>query len=347
MSALATYAYLNARLRAKLSKLISPQLYEQLARTADLATLLGALRQTEYAASFQTALSAQDIPRAEAALVEQLILSHREVAAHSKGEVRHFIEELMRQFEVENLKVILRVWKAKEGSEFVYRGYISNEIPVDAILQAETIEEIIVLLGDTPYRKPLGDAREKYKRTDSLFYLEVALDRELYEATWAAIQDLSPPDRRIASKLIGIEIDILNINSILRSKRYYNLGLADVMELMIPGGSKVKEELVREAYPGRDYASVMSALLTGVYGTVPHALRTVKEVQALHLLEGFLRETYARELRKALGGFPFTIGTAIAYLRLKKLEVSNIITLLNAKAFDRPPEEIASNLVRV
>ena len=338
---------MNARLRAKLSKLILPQQYEQLARGADIAAVLDILRQTEYGGSLRTVMSAGDIPRAEAALVEQLIQCHREVAAHAKGEVRRFIEELTRKFEVENLKVVLRVWKAKEGREFIYRGQICNEIPIDAILDAETIEEIIVLLGETPYRKPLAEAREKYKRADSLFHLEVALDKELYEATLTAVQELSPPDKRIASRLIGIEIDILNINSILRARRYYNLGLADIMEVMIPGGLQVREELVREAYPGRDHAGLMSALLTGLYGAAPHSLRTDKEVQALHFLEGFLRETYSRELRKALGGFPFTIGTAIAYLRLRKMEVSNIITVLNAKAFNLPPEEVVGSLVRV
>lgn len=347
MAGLGTYAYLNAKLRAKLSKLISPEEYEKLLRAADVNAVLDVLRQTEYREGLENVGSAQDLVRAEAALLGHLILCHREVAAHSKGAVRKFVEELMRKYEVENLKVILRAWSAHEATDFIRREAICNEIPLDAILKAETIEEVIVLLGDTPYRKPLAEARERYKRTGSVFYLEVALDKELYEATWGAIGELSPRDRGIALKLIGIEIDILNINSILRSKRYYNLGLAEILGLMIPGGFQIKEELVREVYPGRDHASLISALLTGVYGALPHSLRTEKEVQALHMLEGLLKETYAQQLRRALGGFPFTIGTAIAYLRLKKMEVSNIITILNAKAFNLPPEDISANLVRV
>jgi len=347
MAGLRTYAYLNARLRAKLSKLISAAQYDELMRAASMEGVFSILQQTEYRDIFKDVVSAQDLPRVEGALVERLIGAHREVAAEAKGEVRRFVEELMRKYEVENLKTILRAWNANEEGLFIYRERICNEIPVDAILEAKTIEEIIVLLGETPYRKPLSEAREEYKRTGSLFYLEVALDRVLYEATWRAIEELSATDRKIAWRLLGIEIDILNINWILRFKRYYDLRLADVTRLMMPGGLQVKEELVREIYPGRDAGSLMTALLTGVYSGLPQAIEAEKEVEALHLLEGLLRETYVQQLRKALGGYPFTIGTVIAYLRLKKMEVSNIITIVNAKALDVPVEEIERNVARV
>ncbi len=347
MAGLASYAFLNARLRTKLSKLLSAEKYEQLTRAADVEGAYHVLRETGYTDIFRDMASAADVARAEAALVDHLIQVHREVAAHCKGEVRRFIEELMRKYEVENLKAVLRAWNTKEEVRFVYRAQICNEIPVDSMLKAATIEEIIVLLGETPYRKPLAGGREKYKETGSLFYLEVALDRELYAATLRAIEELSMADRRIAAKLIGIEIDILNINWIVRFKRYYNLGLAEITNLMMPGGVHIREELVREVYPGRDQASLMSALLGGISGAAVQRIGTEREVEALNQLEAFLREMYARQLRKALGGYPFTIGTAIAYLRLKRIEVSNIITLLNAKALKLPTEEIERNLVYV
>jgi V/A-type H+-transporting ATPase subunit C len=345
MSGLSTYAYLNARLRAKLGKLLSSEQYEELMRAADLEQACGVLRRTEYADIFKDVVSRHDLPRTESALVDHLISSHRDVAAHSKKDVRRFIEQLMRKYEVENLKVIFRVWAANEEKEFIYRKRICHEIPVDAILEAATVEEIIVLLEDTPYRKPLTEAREKYKERGSLFYLEVTLDRELHEATWKAIAGLSPSDRKIASRLVGIELDILNINWLLRFKRYYNLGLAEVTSLMLPKALQINEQFVREVYPGADPASLMSRLLTGVYKTVPEQVRAKDETQAMHLLEALLRQVFVEQVRNALSGFPFTIGVAIAYLRLKKMEVSNIVTILNAKALGVPQEQLESSVV--
>lgn len=347
MAGLGTYAYLNARLRAKLGKLLSAQQYEQLMQAAGTSTLAEILLHTDYHGLLRDISTVHDLRRAESALVGHLIACHREVAAHAKGSVREFVEELMRKYEVENLKVILRAWNAGEETEFIYRDPICHAIPVTSILKAGTIEEVIVLLDETPYRKPLVGARERYKETGSLFYLEMALDKELYEATWRAIEALSLRDKKIASRLIGIEIDILNINWILRFKRYYDLSLAEITSLMIPRGLQITEEFLREVYPGKDQASLMSELLTGVYRSVSQRLSVREEVRALHFLEALLRETFVQQIRSALRGYPFTIGVAIAYLRLKKMEVSNIVTILNGKALRLPREDVERNLVRL
>lgn len=346
MSGLGTYAFLNAKVRGKLSKLISPAQYKELVRAPDVLSACLVLRGTEYRDLIQDIVSAADLPRIEATLAEHLIAAHREVRDSAKGYVPRFIEELLRQYEVENLKVLLRAWNAREEKTFIYRERICNEIPVDALLEAQSLEEIIVLLGETPYRKPLTLAREDYERTGSPFPLEVALDRELYEATWKVVGELPAVDRKIASRLLGIEADLLNITWMMRFKRYYGLGLADVIKAMVPGGLRIKEEFVREVYPGRDEASLMTALLTGAYGSLPPQV-TVAPRAPFERLEEFLKKTYVQQLRQALGGYPFTVGTVIAYLRLKKAEVSNLITILNAKAFHLPPEELESSIVRV
>ena len=346
MSGLGPYAFLNARVRGKLSKLISPAQYKELVRAPDVLSACLVLRGTEYRDLIQDIVSAADLPRIEAALAEHLIAAHREVRDSAKGYVPRFIEELLRQYEVENLKVLLRAWNAREEKTFIYRERICNEIPVDALLDAQSLEEIIVLLGETPYRKPLTLAREDYERTGSPFPLEVALDRELYEATWKVVGELPAVDRKIASRLLGIEADLLNITWMMRFKRYYGLGLADVIKAMVPGGLRINEEFVREVYPGRDEASLMTALLTGVYGSRPPQV-TVAPRAPFERLEEFLKKTYLQQLRQALGGYPFTIGTVIAYLRLKKAEVSNLITILNAKAFHLPPEELERSVARV
>lgn len=347
MSGLGTYAFLNAKVKGKLGKLISRAQYLQLMRAPDVMSACLVLRGTQYQDVIADMLSPEDLPRIEAALVADLIAAHREVYDAAKGYVQRFIEELLRQYEVETLKAILRAWNSGEEKTFLYRERICNEIPVDGLLAARSFEEIIVLLGDTPYRKPLTQAREEYEKTGSLFPLEVALDKELYEATWNVVRELPAADRKVASRLLGIEADILNINWIVRFKRYYDLGLAEVLHAMVPGGLHVKEEFVREVYPGRDDTSLAAALLAGTYGHLPSEMSGEKEVRGFDRLEGFLKGAYLEQLRQTLGGYPFTIGIVMAYLRLKKAEVSNLITILNAKAFNLPPEELEGSIVHV
>lgn len=349
MTRLGTYAYLNASLRAKLGKLLSSEQYERIVAAANIEAIYEELRHTEYAHAVADARTADDLRHVETALVDHLIAVHREVAAHTRGSLRSFLTELLRKYEVENLKVLLRVWsaKAEQEKEFIYRETICHDIPVDSILGATTIEEVIVLLEDTPYRRPIWQARESFKKTRSLFYLEVALDQELYEATWRAIQQLPAADRRIAARLVGIEIDVLNITWISRFIKYYKLALPEITGLIIPHGLEIKKGLLTDVYPGIDKDSFLKSLFTGLYSGVPQMIASSEETQQLHLLEALLKELFVQQVKKALGGFPFTVGVAIAYLRLKKMEVANLITILNAKTLNVPSSEMENNLIRV
>jgi vacuolar-type H+-ATPase subunit C/Vma6 len=59
-------------------------------------------------------------------------------------------------------------------------------------------------------------------------------------------------------------------------------------------------------------------------------------------LEEFLSAALKQQARKALSGFPFTIGTVLGYLVLKKDETRNLISLLYAKKFGWEKEQIDS-----
>ena len=62
------------------------------------------------------------------------------------------------------------------------------------------------------------------------------------------------------------------------------------------------------------------------------------------LLERVLREILLIEVRRVLGGYPFTIGIVLAYFILKGEEIRRIMTVLNAKAYDWPQDRILSAL---
>ena len=64
----------------------------------------------------------------------------------------------------------------------------------------------------------------------------------------------------------------------------------------------------------------------------------------LYLLEIILWNYLISESRKCLSGFPFTIGTVLSYLILKRTEVRNIITIMNGKIYKMDRGEIESHL---
>jgi V/A-type H+-transporting ATPase subunit C len=57
-----------------------------------------------------------------------------------------------------------------------------------------------------------------------------------------------------------------------------------------------------------------------------------------------LQEILDREVRKILGGYPFTIGIILAYSLLERRETSRIVTILNAKLYELDPERVRTVL---
>jgi len=76
-------------------------------------------------------------------------------------------------------------------------------------------------------------------------------------------------------------------------------------------------------------------------------IKNEKELGKLYILEVILWTYLVREAKKALAGFPFTIGTVLSYLILKRNEIRNLITILNGKLLGMDREKIEGHLRNV
>jgi vacuolar-type H+-ATPase subunit C/Vma6 len=61
----------------------------------------------------------------------------------------------------------------------------------------------------------------------------------------------------------------------------------------------------------------------------------------IYFIENFLYEILLREIKKVLAGFPFTIGTIMGYLILKRRETKNLVSLIYAKSLGVKSEDIS------
>jgi V/A-type H+-transporting ATPase subunit C len=278
----------------------------------------------------------KELIRYDVALCKKICLTLNSIS------LKDFINVFIQRYELEQLKVALRIWHKKIAAnvdDYLLGERIAYAIDFKKIILCQNIEEVILLLDETPYKRPLLAAREKFKTRNSLFILEVEIDIDYYERLLACTGKFSPPDRRIARKLIGIEIDIENINWLIRLRKYYSLGIGDILDWVIPGGDKIDKERVRQFYTSDGLGTVIASVALGPYMRI----KDLAEENA-QLIESFLYEILFREVKRALAGFPFTIGTILGYLILKHRETKNLISLFYAKGFGLKKEEIASLL---
>ncbi len=341
------YSLVNAKVRARLSRLLSPEIISRLADARDVPEFYGVLQGTLYEQVLAKPEVSLDPRVAEKLLVEQEAQWHSELLKDLRGPVKALIELLLEKYEIENVKTALRVREGERGGadlQYIVRKDLPHSLPYQSIAEAASIEDTLPYFISTPYLGPIKAVIDDYKQRGTLFPIEISLEIDFYKRLRAAIERLDRTDRRIAQRLFGLEIDMKNISWLIRLKFYYAVPAGDLGEYNIPGGYRLTGERLRQAFMADSMKDVLGTVLDRSFRPVAELMRREEELSKLYLLEIILWSYLVSEAKKTLGGFPFTIGTVLSYLILKRTEVRNLITILNGKLLKMEKTEIETHL---
>jgi len=340
---LSKYAFINAKLRARISKILPAEFFAEFARASSLESMLAMLRETSYFELETVYVATGDLKQVELKLTKYEINLYREIKKHIHQNTIEFVNALLFRYEIDNLKNAIRVFfdhivrgrVLEPGSEYILYEPIIHAIPIDKILYAKSFNEVRVLLEGTPYETIIRDHFKAVEQEGSLFRMEIAFDRWYYANLLVAVGPLSREDRRIAFRLIGAEIDTENISRIVRLKTFYNVSRELMEASTIPGGTIMKTSLTDELYHEETAARVVGNIIEGNYPEYRALLstQTTGSISGLGLVGRILEEIRNLEIRNILTGNPFTIGIILVYFLLKHKELSTLRRLLTAKRY--------------
>lgn len=349
---LSKYAFINAKLRARISKILPSEVFSELARASSLESMLAMLRETGFQELESAYVATGDIKQVELKLIEHEIDLYRELRRHVHQSTVAFVDALLVRYEIDNLKNAIRVFfdhvvrgrEMEPGSEYILYKPIIHALPIDRILYAESFDEIATLLEGTVYEVIIRDHIKEVEQEKNLFRMEIAFDHWYYANLLAVTGHLSRQDRHLANRLIGAEIDTENISWIVRLKTFYEVSGDLLQSSIIPGGTVIKKSLAEELCREESIASVMGNIIEGHY---PEYLtlftsQATQSTSGLALVGRILEEIRNQEIRRILRGDPFTIGIILAYFLLKHKELSTLRRLLTAKRYGREPDAIES-----
>lgn len=345
---LSKYAFINAKLRGRISWILPEETFVQLSKAPSLDAALALLRDTAYASLEQTYATTGDLKLAELELLRMEIGLYLEIDRHLHTNTRPILQALLMRFEIDNLKNAIRVYfdrkvrgRSVESSvHYILHEKIIHPIPMDVVVNANGLDEIAGVCRDTPYSEIISKYAPVVESEDSLFRLEVALDHYYYATLLDSVKILSVSDQRMALRLIGIEIDLQNISWIMRLKRYYDLPLDTVLSTLIPGGFSLRPPQIEELYRTQNMTSVLQGFVKEQYPGLSTLLGTPTSDSSarLQVLQRIFEEIKQQEVQRILAGYPFTIGIVLAYFFLKGDEMNRVRTLLNAKHYGKTPE---------
>jgi V/A-type H+/Na+-transporting ATPase subunit C len=259
----------------------------------------------------------------------------------------------LRRWDIQNVLTILRgkdqgLSANRIKEVLIPAGELDREF-LDRILLENSQERIVESLRRWRLYPVL--AREFPKVGESGSYAH--LENELYRAFYAEVIADARGGVRGGSQFleyIKLDIDIRNLQNLLRLRTQKEREQGDVREFMIPGGSLTPEEL-QQLNMVEELDEFISTLKKHVYNK---PLLSVLEDSLKRgvLQEGRLYENEIALIRIQLKQMefmsrmhPFSIWTVIAYLELKKYEIFNLRAITRGKEANLPPDRIRNYLV--
>jgi V/A-type H+/Na+-transporting ATPase subunit C len=327
-------AYIQARVRALISTLLTPQELNEMVQAPDYASLMGLLRRTVYG-PYLARVDEKDLTprRAVFEIRNQLADTFDTVIRLSPNSIRPLLLQLYRSFEVDNIKAVLR--GIVSGASWDRVRYVlfplgkQTVVPAKAMVDEGNVAGAIEHLRRTPYFTPLIYALRRYTAEQNLFPLEVALDLSYWREIWKEIQKLPKKDHDPAMRIIGSLLDANNLMWAIRYKVYHKLSEEELINYTLPFGYRVRDRDIRDIAAGEDITQVVAR----VYPDLTDVSELLQDPEAgLPELEVEFYRSIKADCRAAFVGYPFQVGLFLGFLTLKKMEVQDLTAIIEAKS---------------
>jgi len=288
----------------------------------------------------------------EKAFTKNFLKTFGEIWEHSSEDLKIILDDILRKFEVENVKAILHAKMAEldvdEALRFIIPIRHYDEIACKNLLEkTRTVEDVVKLMAETEYGQVLQGALKTYKETGLLMPLESALDDYVVRKLWQDVHELKGVDIRVAKEILGTEIDMLNIKIILRCKAL-EMDEDFIRRLVLPIHYALTKEDLESGIMAIDVEDAISTLMVKGYKKwMAEALREYRASKSALAVEIVLDKLLLKTNQAIFIKYPspFHIGVILAFLNLKWFELKNLRAIVTGKENKVPSEKIKNVLI--
>ncbi|NLM01908.1 MAG: V-type ATP synthase subunit C [Methanothermobacter wolfeii] len=336
------FAYPNARVRARIGRLINEKQFLEILETENLEEFMNYLRGLPDYAKYV------DRFPVEKALESQLAETYETVSKIAPASIREPFRVNLKKWDIRNIKSLITAKDAGLGAEETLNLLVPfGEIyeTLEALTDSETVQDVVAGLEGTEYAQVLEDALSEYGETGMILPLEAALDRYYLENMMRAVGSPSDDNTKLLHTYFGTQVDISNIKIILRAKAD-GLSYDDISPYMIQEGYQLREWKLKDLMEAEDVSGVISGLEGTDYGPMlSEALSEYSATGSISVFERVLEENLNRMARNFALKKPFGVGPMIGFLSRKEVEVRNLKVIARSKREPGFPESMVKEML--
>ncbi len=338
------YSYSVARARGMRRHLLTDKQLATIIDARDLEGSLDILNNTAYGPMLAET-STKGFGEMEQALNKDLIGMLMKIHRLLPNKVNEVFYWYLVKYEATNLKTILRGVFAKAPKDEI----VNNLLPISLTIKKSVyedlagmsnVEEIVSFLDSTIFGHSLTKALPEYEKSGLLLPLETALDRFVYENLWKKASKFKGMDVEFLKKAIGVEIDILNLKVLIRSKAE-EIKPEETSKYLIPKGYALSMKKLAPLNKLEEVDTIVNAMENTAYSKpLEDGIEKYKKTRELSAVERALDSYYSSLAFELQQDQPQAMGPIWRYTIDKKTEIRNLILILKLKMENFTPEEI-------
>jgi V/A-type H+-transporting ATPase subunit C len=318
------YAYPNTRVMAWKSFMLSDEDLRGLASSKHLEEFVGMLEQQPQYKKDMSKISHTDLYSIENLLLTTYVNQIRLASDIAPKDTRKFFDALKLLYEIQLIKLVLNKFeggqtgKKMELDISAYSPILGKDIRqfLKSVTEAKSMEEAISMLSETRYGFLAKMTQEEQK---SPGFTASALDNYYYSNLWKSTAGLSGRDAKYARKLIGKEVEMTNLITVLKGA----LQGFKAERFLIDVDYGINKRII--ALAGKDLQEITTALSKTEYnGIIEEGMKSLEKEKSVFRLERTLIKTLRSEYLKVFKGSRANIGVLLGFLKLKEYEIKNV-----------------------
>jgi V/A-type H+-transporting ATPase subunit C len=344
MSNVRKFAAVNVKVRALEGQLLRDEDYQRLLMLDQVDDVVEYLRNETWYASILPEARKVDIIDLEGRFERNAFEKYEKLFHYFTDAYRDFFKVLMMRYEIENLKLFLRMIIRKESllsiTDHLIIPKIYSRLDYDKIKMATTVEELSAALAGTEYQALL-DYYKHEEATKLMFYMEMNLDRLYFKKLSHRTEALDKPDRTAVGEVLGRNIDMLNIQWIYRGRRYYRLLPEEILNYTLFDGKYFSYKRLKEFCYMTKLEETEAAMRQSPYGFM------FGEAEHFEVLFEIGMDRYLYKIFDKLRmDHPMSIIEPMVYLHRLEYEMRDLFTIVESKRYNISSDACRQFLIR-
>mgnify|MGYP005789731781 CR=1 FL=1 len=345
MGNLLSYSGLATKLRAMQSRLLTDTQYRELAEQKSVPQAVAWLKQRPAYEHTWASLSESELHRGR---IEQLLINsvHEDFAKvyrFANVNQRKFLDLYFGRYEVRLMKECLNKIFDHRDVDLdlsLFKPFFDrhSRLDISRLTAASSIQEFVENLKGTPYYIPLRSLSGIEEPT--LFDYEMTLDLYYFSVIWKTKDKIfKKKDLEEITRAYGSKFDLLNLQWIYRSKKYYSMATADIYALLIPVNYKISQKETAALVEAENMSLFESLLAQTYYGRRFERLgpETLEEMYSWIMKHILLGET-----RKD----PYSAACIYCYFYHKEHEIDRLTTVLECIRYGISPDDTMNYILK-